>query len=74
MDKLCISVSEMASRLGIGRASANRLVLSEGFPAFRAKALDGKILVSVKGLEAWIESQAGMPIVESSRRRWTFVG
>lgn len=57
--KLCITVEEMAERLGIGRVSAYELAHSEGFPAFRVGAAGRKLLISVKGLEAWVERQTG---------------
>lgn len=54
-DKLCISVDEMAMRLGISRAGAFALVHSNGFPSIR---VGRRLLVPLVGLERWLEQQA----------------
>lgn len=54
--KLVYSVAEAAQILGIGETKMRQLARTDGFPTIRI----GKILrVSVKGLEAWVEEQAG---------------
>ncbi len=61
--KLCITVEEMGELLGIGRSKAYEVARRGDFPAIR---LGRKLLVSVKGLEAWVEQQAGMPARQSA--------
>lgn len=51
----CISVPEMAKRLGVSRATAYRLAISEGFPAFR---VGRRLLVNEKMLEKWVNEQS----------------
>lgn len=54
--KLCYSVQEMASVLGIGRNKAYELVNQKGFPALK---LDGRIIIPVDALNRWLNQQAG---------------
>jgi DNA binding domain, excisionase family len=54
--KLCISVPEVAEKLGISRPKAYELVQREGFPKIQ---IDRRILIPVAGLEKWLEVQAG---------------
>jgi hypothetical protein len=65
MDKMCITVEEMAFRLRIDPISAIELALSKGFPSFRVGS--EQLLVSIKGLEEWIERQ----VIEAWLRRQT---
>lgn len=53
--KLALSVPEAAKRLGISDTSMRQLVRTAGFPAFN---IGSRILISAKGLEAWVEEQA----------------
>lgn len=56
----CINVVELANRLGVSRARAYQLANSAGFPSIR---LGKRLLISVKGLEKWIEDQNGKQAV-----------
>ena len=53
---LTCSVEEAAKILGVSRSMAYQLVRSEGFPTVK---IGRRILVSVKGLERWVEAQTG---------------
>lgn len=55
-EKLCITVDEMAERLGLCRGNAYELARTEGFPSV---IIGRRILISVAGLERWIEEHAG---------------
>lgn len=52
--KLCISVPELAKRLGISKPIAYELVSRDDFPSLR---INRRILVSIAGLEKWLEQQ-----------------
>lgn len=53
---LTCSVEEAAKILGVSRSMAYQLVRSEGFPTVK---IGRRLLVSVKGLERWVEAQTG---------------
>lgn len=53
--KLTLSIPEAAKRLGISDTSMRQLARTAGFPAFN---IGSRILISAKGLEAWVEEQA----------------
>lgn len=53
-EKLAISIPEAAKRLGISDTTMRSLARTEGFPSFR---VGGRVLISVKGLAAWVEAQ-----------------
>lgn len=53
--KLTYSVPEMAQVLGISDFKAYQLVKTQGFPTIR---IGKRLLVSVSGLESWVEEQA----------------
>lgn len=55
MEKLTLSVPEAAKVLGISRARMYQLARAKGFPTVH---VGNRILVSVKGLERWVEEQA----------------
>lgn len=55
MSKLTLSVPEAAKIVGVSSAKMYQLVKIEGFPTVQ---IGKRILVSVKGLERWIEEQA----------------
>ncbi len=56
MENYCISVPEMAKRLGVSRALAYNLINMEGFyPAIR---IGKRVLVRVDALQKWLEEQA----------------
>lgn len=54
--QLCVSVPEMARRLGISKTLGYELARTEGFPAFK---VGERTLISVPGLERWLEQQTG---------------
>ncbi len=55
MTELCISVSEMAKRLGVCRATAYDLAHSASFyPAIR---VGKRVLISVELLSKWLQEQ-----------------
>lgn len=56
IDKLTISVEEMASMLGISRPVAYELTKREGFPAVRIS--ERRIIVPVEALKKWLNEQA----------------
>lgn len=58
--KLTLSIPEAAKRLGISDTSMRQLARTAGFPAFN---IGSRILISAKGLEAWVEEQAKKGIV-----------
>ena len=53
--KLTYSVPEMAKVLGISDFKAYQLVKTKGFPTIK---IGKRLLVSVNGLESWVEEQA----------------
>ena len=55
MGKLTLSVSEAADTLGVSRSRMNQIVKIKGFPTVQ---VGKRMLVSVKGLERWVEEQA----------------
>lgn len=56
MDRLLISVLEMAEVLGIGRSAAYRLIHRSGFPVIKNGR---KVMISVEGLKRWIREHEG---------------
>lgn len=54
IEKMALSVAEMAEALGIARTSAYTLIKREGFPVVR---LGQRILIPVDGLNAWLRKQ-----------------
>lgn len=54
-EKLTLSIPEAAKRIGISDTSMRHLARTAGFPAFHVGT---RLLVSAKGLEAWVEEQA----------------
>lgn len=53
--KLTYSIPEAAKVLGISENTMRRLARISGFPAF---TVGTRLLVSIRGLEAWVEEQA----------------
>ena len=51
---LMLSVPEMAAALGISRAGAYELALSEGFPALR---IGTRIVIPKDKLQEWVDKQ-----------------
>ena len=56
MEKLVLSVQEMAKTLGISRPTAYKLANSPGFPVVLIR---GRKTIPVKLLEEWLRSNAG---------------
>lgn len=57
MDKLsplAVSAAEAARLLGVSRPTLYQYIGREDFPSFR---VDNRVLISVSGLQAWIEQQ-----------------
>ena len=59
--KLTLSIPEAAKRLGISDTSMRQLARTKGFPSFNVGC---RILVSAKGLEAWVEEQARKDVLD----------
>ncbi len=53
-DKLAYSTTEAAQALGISRPTLYQLLNRQDFPSFR---VGGRVLISVAGLQAWIDRQ-----------------
>ena len=53
--KLTLSIPEAAKHLGISDTTMRQLARTAGFPAF---TVGKRLLISVKGLEAWVEERA----------------
>lgn len=52
---LAVTVSQMAKMLAISKPTAYQLVRRSDFPSF---AVGNKLLVSMAGLEKWVQEQA----------------
>ena len=52
---LCISVSEMAKRLGIGLTNAYKLTKDKSF--FPALKIGSRTLISAKDLQVWLNQK-----------------
>lgn len=55
MEKLTLSVPEAAKLLGVSKSKMYTIARSKGFPVIQ---LGGRLLVSAKGLERWVEEKA----------------
>ena len=55
VEKLCISIQDMAQKLGIGITSAYKLANSKDF--YPAKRVCGRIVIHYDLLEKWITEQ-----------------
>lgn len=55
VDKLAVGTVEAAKLLSISRPTLYQLMVREDFPSFR---IGGRVLISVAGLQAWIDQQA----------------
>lgn len=55
MEKLTITVEEMANVVGVSRPKAYELIHKEGFPAVR---IGRRIVIPIDGLKRWLEEQA----------------
>lgn len=56
MAKLTLSVPEAADILGVSPSKMYQIVRIKGFPTIQ---VGKRLLVSAKGLERWVEEQAG---------------
>ena len=56
MNKLAISVDEMAQMLGISRPVAYNLIKKEGFPSI--KIGQRRILIPVEALKKWLNEES----------------
>ena len=59
MERILISVREMAEQFGISLTVAYRLSREDGFPTVR---LGRRRLVDVEGLRAWLDAQRENPV------------
>lgn len=57
MEKLTMSVEEMAQVVGISKPKAYELVHQEGFPVVR---IGRRMVIPKEGLTKWLESQMAM--------------
>ena len=55
MEKLTLNVAEASKILGVSEPKMYQLARSDGFPSFH---VGKRLLISVKGLERWVEEQA----------------
>ena len=54
MEKLALTVGELAKQLGIGRNAAYELCHSKGFPSIQ---IGKRLIVPVDGLREWLKEQ-----------------
>ena len=59
MERLTISIEEMAKQLGISRPTAYTLANSEGFPVLK---IGKRKVVPVLGLQEWIKKNSGADV------------
>ena len=55
MEKVTLSVNELAKHMGIGRNQAYALTRRKGFPALH---IGTRILIPIKELENWLRREA----------------
>ena len=58
IEKLTLSVEEMANELGISRPIAYELLKQEGFPSIRIS--ERRIIIPVEALRSWLNTNAGV--------------
>ena len=56
MEKLTVTMDEMAKIVGVRRATAYELIHKEGFPTVR---IGRRIVIPLDSLKRWLEEQAG---------------
>lgn len=56
MEKLTVTVDEMAKIVGVSRPTAYDLIHKEGFPTVR---IGRRIVIPLDSLKRWLEEQAG---------------
>jgi excisionase family DNA binding protein len=59
MERLTISIEEMAKQLGIFRPTAYTLANSEGFPVLK---IGKRKVVPAQGLQEWIKKNSGADV------------
>lgn len=59
MEKLTITVEEMAEVVGVSRPKAYELIHKEGFPTVR---MGRRIVIPLDSLKRWLEEQAGAAV------------
>ena len=59
VDKVVLSMAELAAVMGIGRSKAYELAHQSGFPMVR---LGRRVVIPVEALKAWLEKQANNDI------------
>lgn len=55
LEPLAVSAAEAARLLGVSRPTVYTLLNQDGFPSFR---VGNRVLISVSGLQAWVDRQA----------------
>lgn len=60
MEKLTVTVEEMAKIVGVSRPTAYELTHKEGFPTVR---IGRRVVIPIDGLKRWLEEQAGAAVV-----------
>ena len=65
MEKLTLTVKEMAAAVGVSEPTAYQLTEQEGFPCLR---VGRKKLIPIDGLRNWMAAQAGSPAPVSAGR------
>lgn len=61
LEPLAVGTTEAARLLGVSRPTLYQLLNRADFPSFR---VGGRVLISVSGLQAWIDRQAAKEVVE----------
>ena len=61
LEPLAVGTTEAARLLGVSRPTLYQLLNRADFPSFR---VGGRGLISVSGLQAWIDRQAAKEVVE----------
>lgn len=56
MEKLTVTVDEMAKIVGVSRPTAYELIHKEGFPTVR---IGRRIVIPLDSLKRWLEEQVG---------------
>ena len=56
MEKLTVTVDEMAKIVGVSRPTAYELIHKEGFPTVR---IGRRIVILLDSLKRWLDEQAG---------------
>ena len=68
VEKLCISIQDMAQKLGIGITSAYKLANSKDF--YPAKRVCGRIVIHYDLLEKWIKEQQNQEVLWQTILNW----